>query len=358
MAIAAVKSMKTCIIILAVSLAACFSPWLQRAQASLEVSAGVSITATAEFYEPLTPCGSWIEVGSYGRCWRPAGVVVGWRPYCNGYWEWTDCGWYWVSDEPWAWACYHYGSWVYDPGYGWVWVPGVEWAPAWVYWRMGGGHIGWAPCGPRGFVVAPSLYVFVESSHFHERVRSDTVVVNNTVIINNTTEIKNTRREKRDFDGRSQTVVINQGPQVDVVEKAAGKKFNAVSVREADRKTLGLVPEKLKQRASEKASNEKSRVIQGEPKPVPGGDKKLPNNVRPNKEAPAEKVIPQPPVEKIVPPAKKELPQDKESQRPKEIVPPPVPPSTPVVPPGNREHKDKGHDKDKDKDRGRGHDNP
>ncbi len=350
--------MKTYIIILAVGLSTCFGPGLYRAKASLEVSAGISITATAEFYEPLTPSGTWIEVGSYGRCWRPAGVVVGWRPYCSGYWEWTDCGWYWVSDEPWAWACYHYGTWVYDPGYGWVWVPGVEWAPAWVYWRMGGDHIGWAPCGPSGFVVVPSFYVFVESRHFHDRVQPSTVIVNNQVIINNTTEIKNTKREKREFDGKSQTVVVNEGPQVNVVEKATGKKFTAVSVREADRKTLVSAPEKVKQRASEKAPNEKARTIQEAPKPVPGGDKvkdkeKLPDNVRPNKEAPAEKVIPQPPVEKIVPPAnKKELPLDKEPRRPKEIIPPSVPATPPVVPPGNRGPSEKGRDKDKE----RGHD--
>src|SRR5690348_12753307 len=81
------------------------------ARADFEVSASVHIHAAADFTAPLSSCGTWVEVGSYGRCWRPAGIVVGWRPYCNGYWVWTDCGWYWASDEPWAWACYHYGSW-------------------------------------------------------------------------------------------------------------------------------------------------------------------------------------------------------------------------------------------------------
>ena len=116
------------------------------AQADLEVSASVQIHADADFDAPLAACGTWVEVGSYGRCWRPAGVVVGWRPYCNGDWVWTDCGWYWASDEPWAWACYHYGYWVYDSDYGWIWVPGVEWAPAWVCWRFGGGYV---PDGPK-----------------------------------------------------------------------------------------------------------------------------------------------------------------------------------------------------------------
>src|SRR5205814_6988424 len=117
------------------------------------------------FEAPLAAQGSWVEVQSYGRCWRPAGVAVEWCPYCHGQWVWTDCGWYWASDEPWGWACYHYGCWVYDPVYAWIWVPGTEWAPAWVSWRLGGGYIGWAPLPPRGFAVslgAPQ-FVFVET---------------------------------------------------------------------------------------------------------------------------------------------------------------------------------------------------
>src|ERR1041384_4931191 len=46
---------------------------------SVEVEAsvgavGVSIRAESDFYEPLTPHGEWVVVGSYGRCWRPARV--------------------------------------------------------------------------------------------------------------------------------------------------------------------------------------------------------------------------------------------------------------------------------------------
>ena len=262
--------MKTRLIILAVGLAGNLGLGLFPASAELEVSAGVSIHSTAEFYDPLAARGAWVEVGSYGRCWHPAGVEVGWRPYCNGHWEWTDCGWYWVSDEPWAWACYHYGSWVYDSNDGWVWVPGVEWAPAWVYWRIGSDHIGWAPCGPPGFTVEPSFYVFVESRHFHDRVRPDTVIVNNTTIINNTTEIKNVRRENRQFDGKSQSVIINGGPSVDVVQKATGKKFTVVSVREADHRTFVSVPEKLKNQSAEPAPSQKPRTVQERPNPMPG----------------------------------------------------------------------------------------
>src|SRR5689334_7249602 len=80
-------------------------------RADLEVSASVRVSAVAEFNAPLASHGTWVEVRGYGRCWRPSGIVVGWRPYCDGEWVWTDCGWYWQSDEPWSWACYHYGSW-------------------------------------------------------------------------------------------------------------------------------------------------------------------------------------------------------------------------------------------------------
>src|SRR5712671_2142880 len=135
-----------------IGLAGALSVGVLNAPARLEVSASFQIGAVADFYDPLASHGAWVQVGSYGRCWRPSSVAVSWRPYCYGHWDWTDCGWYWVSDEPWAWACYHYGSWAYDSGYGWVWVPGIEWAPAWVDWRFGGGYVGWTPCAPRGFV--------------------------------------------------------------------------------------------------------------------------------------------------------------------------------------------------------------
>jgi hypothetical protein len=207
-------------------------------QADLEVSASVQIQARADFYAPLTPCGTWIEVGSYGRCWRPTGVAIGWRPYCYGHWVGTDCGWYWASDEPWAWACYHYGYWVYDPQDGWLWVPGVEWAPAWVSWRFGGGYCGWAPLGPPGVVVALPSFVFVESAHFSDPVRPSTVIINNTTIINKTTLVASPKRETRSFAGAApQKVVVNEGPGVDTIRKATGKSVEVVSVREAARQT-------------------------------------------------------------------------------------------------------------------------
>jgi hypothetical protein len=217
-------------------------PGVPSAQAELEVSTSVQIHASADFYSPLASCGTWVEVGSYGRCWRPTGVIVGWQPYCNGYWVWTDCGWYWVSDEPWAWACYHYGYWVYDPVYGWIWAPGVEWAPAWVCWRYGGGYIGWAPIPPHRFFFtshpADSAFVFVDNDHFGRRLTSASVIVNNPAIIHRTTFVSNAEHATRDFAGGGlRKVVINEGPGLATMEKNTGRKFTAVSVIDVDRRT-------------------------------------------------------------------------------------------------------------------------
>ena len=215
--------------------AAMLASSLGTSSAQAEISVGISVHAESDFYEPLTPYGGWVEVGGYGRCWHPARVAVGWRPYCEGHWEWTDCGWYWVSDEPWGWACYHYGSWVDDPVVGWVWVPGLEWAPAWVSWRVGGGYIGWAPLPPRHLVVGvrPAPFFFVEERRIHERVTPSTVIVNNTTIINKTTVINNMRQETRSIGGGApQKVMINEGPSVKEIQSRTGKSIAQVPVQQ------------------------------------------------------------------------------------------------------------------------------
>lgn len=89
--------------------------------------------------------GSWRFHPVYSTwIWIP-NVSVGWRPYYYGYWRWYPCGWVWISYEPWGWAPYHYGYWEWDPIFGWYWIPDVYWSPAWVYWAVGPGYIGWAP---------------------------------------------------------------------------------------------------------------------------------------------------------------------------------------------------------------------
>ncbi len=237
-------------------------------RADLEVSAGVSIHAVADFDAPLAPQGAWVEVGSYGRCWRPAGIAVGWRPYAYGRWVWTDCGWYWESDEPWAWACYHYGWWVYDPVFFWVWVPGIEWGPAWVSWRVGGGYIGWAPLPPRGVRVAVSgpEFAFVAAAHFQDPLRPGALIVNNPTIVKQTTVINNITRESRSVGGASpQRVVVNPGPGREVVQKATGKEIATVPIQEVARKT----PAPAKFGATPSASPKNAPISRGEgPKPA------------------------------------------------------------------------------------------
>jgi hypothetical protein len=232
----------------------------------------VEIRVESDFYEPLAPQGEWVVVGSYGRCWRPAHVEVDWRPYCNGSWEMTDAGWYWVSDEPWAWATYHYGRWDYTAQYGWYWVPQIQWAPAWVSWHEGGGYIGWAPLQPSvsisvsGYVgfnaalIPPRAFIFVRQGQFLDPIRPTMVVVNNTTIINKTTvNITKTKIVNN--------VVINDGPATAFIEKASGRKVQAVAVRELRRKEEAVVV--ARQRTSEAAIEKKSRTpIRDEATPV------------------------------------------------------------------------------------------
>ena len=213
-----------------------------------EVSVGVAIHTESDFYEPLGSYGRWEVVGSYGRCWIPGGVEAGWSPYCNGYWQQTDAGWYWVSDEPWGWATYHYGRWDSDPQFGWYWVPQTQWAPAWVSWREGGGYIGWCPLGPSGRGVvevdvggrAPRGYVFVEERRFLEPVSRKTVTVNITAI---------------------NKTVINKGPDTVIIEKASGRKIQAAPVREL-------------------RSKEEAKVVAKRPAPTPTSEKAVPAPVR------------------------------------------------------------------------------
>jgi len=202
---------------------------VSNAKCEIRFSAGIEINSPSDFYSPLGPEGTWVDLAPYGRCWRPR-VQVGWRPYTNGHWEWTDVGWYWVSDEPWSWACYHYGSWQFDPAYSWVWIPGTEWAPAWVTWRESDDYIGWAPCGPRGAVLSASLFVFVDTGHFRDHLRPNQFIVNNTTIINRTRVVNNFQRETRTIQGARQTVVVNQGPRMDLVQRSSRSPLNPVPI--------------------------------------------------------------------------------------------------------------------------------
>ena len=146
--------------------------------------------ASPEYFEAqLAPYGQWMNLPEFGtRCWVPAGLPPGWRPYFdNGHWVYTDSGMYWESEHPWGAIPFHYGRWVFRGS--WIWVPAYEYAPSWVIWRHGeAGHMGWAPVPPGAtfggggwefhgqrvavdfdFGLSPNLFIFVGSGHFLDR---------------------------------------------------------------------------------------------------------------------------------------------------------------------------------------------
>ena len=230
------------LIVAAAIAATALGPAASCARASLEVAPGARIGSSADFYEALAEIGSWVQVTPYGRCWRPAHRTDGWRPYANGNWVWTDCGWYWKSAEPWAWACYHYGSWTLDTNEGWIWVPGVAWAPAWVCWRVGPIHVGWAPCAPGGHAPASTAFVFVNAAHFRDPQTPDTVISDDPDFINQTAPVAGNQRESRTVAGRPQTILVNHGPTISFIEKASGQRFSAVPIDEIRQPAAGPAP--------------------------------------------------------------------------------------------------------------------
>ncbi len=136
-----------------------------------------------DFYQELSPYGSWFESADYGYVWQPAvSRDSSWRPYTRGRWACSDRGWTWITNEPFGWATYHYGRWAnLGNGRGWIWVPGTEWAPSWCTWRQSGDSIGWAPlppatqpggpCDPCADVlpgVNADCYTFVDTVNFDQ----------------------------------------------------------------------------------------------------------------------------------------------------------------------------------------------
>jgi hypothetical protein len=292
------------------ALTGCVAP---NAGARVEVSVGVRIGAVNDFYEPLAEHGYWVDIAHHGRCWRPSYVASDWRPYCDGYWTWTDDGWFWVSYEPFGWAAYHYGRWTYDSYHGWVWVPDTVWGPSWVSWREGGDYIGWAPLspgcdfGPDGFilgarvVIEPRWFVYVQHRRFCEPVHRRTVIINNTTIINQTVNITKIRRVNN--------TVINDGPNVELVRRSTGQKFHPTPVRDiwagkvpppAARPTAAVKMETPAQVPPAHWGKKSSEVRNNEPK----GHGVVPRTNEPKKSEP---VITAPPT-KPVPPVRSKQP--------------------------------------------------
>jgi hypothetical protein len=233
------KTRQSCVreLLLAALVTTCTVCQANRAHAQVDLSLNVNIQSPSDFYDPLTHYGAWVNVGHYGRCWRPTAIATDWRPYTTGHWEWTDAGWYWVSDEPWAWACYHYGQWLLDPASGWVWVPGTQWAPAWVVWREAPDYIGWAPCGPGGAVYAATPFFFVDIHHFHDQLRPTAFVYNDPRILGRSRVVGGFQTETRDWDGTRRRIAFNKGPDVAPIERATGSRFTQRPVHEVARQT-------------------------------------------------------------------------------------------------------------------------
>ncbi len=196
------------------------------------------------FYNNLSG-GNWIEVSDYGYGWQPDLAVndPNWRPYADGYWAYTDDGWTWISYEDFGWATYHYGRWARLADYGWVWFPGsdLDWGPAWVSWRTGGDHVGWAPLPPRGpgvvyegqpigaqadieFDIGPEYYNFIDIRFIGEPVLRDRIFApsQNVTYINNTVNVTNISVKNN--------VVYNYGPDYNVLSAHSSRPIQRLSI--------------------------------------------------------------------------------------------------------------------------------
>ena len=199
------------------------------------------------FFDALEPYGDWSEIeGTW--VWRPevAQENPNWRPYCDaGNWVYTDAGWAWHSEYSWGWAPFHYGRWKNDPRFGWLWTPDNVWAPAWVSWRTGRSHYGWAPLPPSAhftekvgfqnvtaednFGLRERDYSFVPADKIYEPVLTTQVIptANITNVYNTTTIVQNniTFNDNR---------VINRGPSIEHVREATGKEIREIHIADRD----------------------------------------------------------------------------------------------------------------------------
>ena len=190
--------MRFSIIMLLIGLTSCYT------EKRMVTAQGSSQISFQTFYDELSPYGQWVEDYDYGYVWIPH-VNRNFQPYAtDGYWTMTNYGNTWVSNYSWGWAPFHYGRWFHDDFLGWAWIPGYEWAPAWVSWRSGGGHYGWAPLGPRMginvninipwsyWTFLPQRYMYHRNMHrYYNRGNRNyyqqTTIINNTNIYNNNT---------------------------------------------------------------------------------------------------------------------------------------------------------------------------
>ena len=320
------------VVLLACASMAVANPRTARAQVDISANVDIQINSPSDFYQPLDSYGTWVDVPQYGRCWQPRGVEADWQPYTIGHWEWTDAGWYWVSDEPWGWACFHYGTWDHDPRYGWCWIPGTDWAPAWVTWRYSDDYIGWAPCGPGLSILAPSFFTFCDVHHFRDHFDRRNLIVNNRTIIDRTKVVKNFKRETVDFNGHQRTVFANRGPGVDPVRKATGQDFKPRPIRDVvrDSHQPDMMRHENNQRPEARPEQKPAEQPRHEATPAPTGREQQRNyqQTQPEQRTPQRDVTPKPEQRPLPPTGRDEVkPQEHHEAAP--VRPPEVPRPTP-----------------------------
>ena len=208
---------------------ALIAPKQQTAEAAV-----ISVTVR----QRLSTYGVWKVSRHFGEVWVPS-VAVGWRPYTDGRWIWTDDGWYWQSAEPFGAIVFHYGRWVDDADLGWVWVAGDDWAPAWVVWRENDDDIGWAPAPPPDVevVVADGWWAFAPVAAIGAvniiqdvlPVDENVTVVRNTTIIDRTTVINNYGNRQSVHVGNT-VVPVNAGPPLTRLPKTVLASLKAAKV--------------------------------------------------------------------------------------------------------------------------------
>jgi len=196
---------------------------------------------SAYFYDELQPYGMWVSYRPYGYVWIPGNVGYNWRPYSRGHWAWTDYGWTWVSVERWGWIAFHYGRWGWDRRMGWFWVPDIVWGPAWVAWRWGDTHIGWAPLPPgidyipgRGFGrhdwnIPYDHWNFVRGRNFMDRSVDRWVLPierNRTIVDRTEFGVSITERDRR---------VINDGIDPDIIRRHTERPVERLTLKDATR---------------------------------------------------------------------------------------------------------------------------
>lgn len=182
------------------------------------------------FYSSLAPYGSWINISGGVTVWRPAHITREWQPYRDGYWIWTNDGWYWESYEPFGYITYHYGRWYNDDYYGWIWVPDNQWAPAWVEWRYDNDYIGWAPLPPYAgfsvnFGINFSLNYYTPYNYWHfvrYRHFCDPYAYKYYIPSRDVYRFYNRTRYRTNY-GYSNGRVVNRGVNIDLVRRRSGQ---------------------------------------------------------------------------------------------------------------------------------------